>query len=44
LWRGEPWAGKKGTDYFNEMTWIFTGKRPRHAPVTQTVTFPPAAQ
>jgi hypothetical protein len=44
LWRAKPWAGKKGEDYFSRLTWIFTGKRPRHTRVTQTVTMPSAAQ
>lgn len=42
LWRAEPWQG--GGRYFSRMTWIFTGKKPRHSPVTQTVTWPAAAQ
>ncbi len=44
LWRAKPWAGQKGDDYFSRLTWIFTGKRPRHAPVTQTITMPSSAQ
>jgi hypothetical protein len=44
LWRPEKWAGKKGDDYFSRMTWIFTGKRPKHAPVTQTTVWLPAAE
>jgi hypothetical protein len=44
LWRAERWSGKRGTDYFSRMTWIYTGKRPSHAPGTQTVVVPPAAQ
>jgi hypothetical protein len=44
LWRAERWAGKRGTDYFSRVTWIFTGKRPNHVPVSQTTIFFPAAQ
>jgi len=44
LWRAEPWIGAKGEDYFSRMTWIFTGKRPKHVPVTQTITVPAAAE
>ena len=29
-----------GRDYFSRLTWIFTGKRPGRAPVTQTFTLP----
>jgi hypothetical protein len=43
-WRAEAWRGAKGDDYFSRVTWIFTGKRPKGAPVTQTVTWPFAAQ
>jgi hypothetical protein len=42
LWRAKPWSG--GGRYFTRMTWIFTGSKPRHAPVSQTVTWPSAAQ
>jgi len=41
-WRAEKWQG--GGRYFSRMTWIYTGKKPRHAAVTNTVTWPPAAQ
>ena len=44
LWRARPWAGKHGEDYFSRLTWIFTGRVPRHAAVTQTVTLPSSAQ
>ncbi len=44
LWRAEPWAGKKGEDYFSRMTWIYTGKRPSGVPVTHTVNWPAAAE
>jgi hypothetical protein len=44
LWGAKPWAGKHGDDYFSRLTWIFTGKRPRHISVTQTVTMPSSAQ
>jgi hypothetical protein len=43
-WRSEPWMGKNGDDYFSRMTWIFTGKRPKGIPVTQTITWRPDAQ
>jgi hypothetical protein len=42
LWRARPWQG--GGRYFSRMTWIYTGKRPPHAAVTHTVTWPSAAQ
>jgi hypothetical protein len=42
LWRARPWQG--GGRYFSRMTWIYTGKRPRHSAVTNTVTWPSAAQ
>jgi len=42
LWRAEKWQG--GGRYFSRMTWIYTGKKPRHAAVTNTVTWPPAAE
>jgi hypothetical protein len=42
LWRARPWQG--GGRYFSRMTWIFTGKKPHHSPVTHTVTWPSAAQ
>jgi hypothetical protein len=42
LWRAEPWQG--GGRYFSRMTWIYTGKRPRHAGVTHTITWPAAAE
>jgi len=41
LWRARPWQG--GGRYFSRMTWIYTGKRPRHAAVTHTLTWPAAA-
>lgn len=44
LWRAEPWAGKKGEDYFSRMTWIYTGKRPNRVPGTHTINWPAAAQ
>jgi len=44
LWRAEPWAGQHGEDYFSRLTWIFTGKRPSHAPLTHTLTMLSAAQ
>jgi hypothetical protein len=44
LWRAKPWAGQRGDDYFSRLTWILTGKRPKHASVTQTLTMPFAAQ
>jgi hypothetical protein len=44
LWRGQSWAGQHGEDYFSRLTWIFTGKRPAHVPVTQTVVMLPDAQ
>jgi hypothetical protein len=40
LWRAEAWPGHAGRDYFSRMTWIFTGKRPSHAPVSQTSVLP----
>lgn len=42
LWRAKPWQG--GGRNFSRMTWIYTGKRPRHAAVTNTITWPPAAK
>jgi len=44
LWGAKPWPRHPGRDYFSKMTWIFTGKRPAQAPVTQTFTLPDAAQ
>jgi len=41
-WRAEKWQG--GGKYFSRMTWIYTGKKPRHAAVTNTITWPSAAQ
>jgi hypothetical protein len=41
LWRAKPWQG--GGRYFSRMTWIFTGKKPHHSAVTNTVTWPSAA-
>jgi hypothetical protein len=40
LWRAEPWKGKKGEDYFSRMTWIYSGKRPSHVALTNTVNWP----
>jgi len=39
LWRAAPRPGHPG-QYFSRLTWIFTGKRPAHVPVTQTFTLP----
>jgi hypothetical protein len=44
LWRAEPWAGKKGEDYFSRMTWIYSGKRPSGVPLTHTIIWPRAAE
>jgi len=41
-WRAERWQG--GGRYFSRVTLIFTGKKPRHSAVTQTITWPAAAQ
>jgi len=40
LWRARSWPGHAGRDYFTRLTWIFTGKRPAHVRVSQTVTLP----
>ena len=40
LWRARPWPGHSGRAYFSRLTWIFTGKRPARAPVTQTFKLP----
>ena len=40
LWRARPWPGHAGRDYFSRLTWIFTGKRPAHVRVSQTVALP----
>jgi hypothetical protein len=40
LWRAAPWPHHAGRSYFSRLTWIFTGKRPAHIPVTQTFTLP----
>jgi hypothetical protein len=40
LWAAKPWPHHAGRDYFSRLTWIFTGKRPGRAPVTQTFTLP----
>ena len=40
LWRAAPWPHHPGRDYFSRLTWIFTGKRPAHAPVSQTFPLP----
>jgi hypothetical protein len=42
LWRAKPWKG--GGRYFSRVTLIFTGTRPHHSAVTQTITWPSAAQ
>ena len=42
LWRAQRWQG--GGRYFSRVTLIFTGKKPRHSAVTQTITWPAAAQ
>jgi hypothetical protein len=42
LWRARPWKG--GGRDFSRMTYIFTGKKPRHSAVTTTVTWPAAAR
>ena len=44
LWRAEAWPKHAGKDYFSRLTWIFTGKRPKGIPVTQTITWPSDAQ
>ena len=40
LWRAEAWPKHSGGRYFTRLTWIFTGKRPAHARVSQTFTLP----
>ncbi|MGA3155567.1 MAG: hypothetical protein ACLPN6_25410 [Streptosporangiaceae bacterium] len=40
LWRAAAWPKHPGQEYFSRMTWIFTGKRPAHTPVTLTITLP----
>ncbi len=40
LWGAKPWPHHPGRDYFSRLTWIFTGKRPAHTPVSQTFTLP----
>lgn len=40
LWRAEAWPKHAGKDYFSRLTWIFTGKRPAGARVSQTFTLP----
>jgi hypothetical protein len=40
LWGAKPWPHHPGRNYFSRLTWILTGKRPAHAPVTQTFTLP----
>jgi hypothetical protein len=42
LWRAEHWQG--GGKYFSRMTWIYTGNRPPHTKVTNTITWPAAAE
>jgi hypothetical protein len=40
LWRAEAWPKHAGGRYFTRLTWIFTGKRPAHARVSQTFKLP----
>jgi hypothetical protein len=42
LWRARPWPHHAGRAYFSRLTFIFTGKRPRHghAAVTGTISLP----
>ena len=40
LWRARPWPHHAGHRYFSRLTMIFTGNRPAHVPVTQTMTLP----
>jgi hypothetical protein len=40
LWRALPWPHHAGRDYFSRLTWIFTGTRPAHTPVSETFTLP----
>ncbi len=40
LWRAKPWPGHSGRQYFSRLTFIFTGKRPAHNPVTETLSLP----
>jgi hypothetical protein len=40
LWRAQPWPHHAGRAYFSKLTWIFTGNRPAHTPVSQTFTLP----
>jgi hypothetical protein len=40
LWRAQPWPHHPGRDYLSRLTWIFTGNRPAHTPVSQTFTLP----
>jgi hypothetical protein len=40
LWRAQPWPHHPGRDHFSRLTWIFTGNRPAHTPVSQTFTLP----
>jgi len=42
LWRAEHWQG--GGRYFSRMTWIYTSNRPPHSKVTNTITWPAAAE
>ena len=44
LWRAEQWPRHAGQDYFSRLTWIFTGKRPGHAPAAQTFVLPSSGQ
>ena len=40
LWRARPWPKHSGQEYFSRLTWVFTGKRPGHAPAAQSFTLP----
>jgi hypothetical protein len=40
LWLARPWPHHAGRRYFTRLTMIFTGKRPAHSPVTQTLRLP----
>ena len=40
LWRARPWPQHAGRAYFTRLTWIFTGKRPKHALAAQTIGLP----
>ena len=43
-WRARPWPGARGDDYFSRVTWIYTGKRAKHASVTETISWPSAPE